>query len=286
MVLSLGSQPPDSNAIYASCMNPLLVLRAIALLTLMMLVTAGNALADTRADVGEISPADGTELAVGTSLYVRVDYETDQPVTLWARPFLNGKPVQRAMSNASETYSGSGRALGWFALTQAGAVDEIRILAGGGAPYREWQVTSVPVQFNWSAGGRTADASPPEWVSQLQSESAARSAARAKHRANEPVPVTDIALFNGFMLLMLALLIGSIALPVRSVWRWRGGWRIAAGVPLILMAFVVLRIVSDTTRDPTSHNLWPFEILMFGGVAIVVTVALMVVRRLLNAKKP
>jgi len=48
----------------------------------------------------------------------------------------------------------------------------------------------------------------------------------------------------------------------------------------------VLRIISDTTRDPTSHNLWPFEILMFGGVAIVVTVALMVVRRLLNAKKP
>ena len=60
------------------------------------------------------------------------------PISLWARPFLNGKEVERAMSNASSAYLGSGAALGWFELIDPGAVDEIRIKAGGGKPYREW----------------------------------------------------------------------------------------------------------------------------------------------------
>lgn len=31
------------------------------------------------------------------------------------------------------------------------------------------------------------------------------------------------------------------------------------------MAFVLLRLQIDTARDPTSHNLWPFEIVMWGA---------------------
>lgn len=47
-------------------------------------------------------------------------------------------------------------------------------------------------------------------------------------------------------------------LAAPGLWRWRGGWRIAAA-PAMVMSFVVLRIVVDTARDPTSRNLWPFE---------------------------
>ena len=53
-----------------------------------------------------------------------------------------------------------------------------------------------------------------------------------------------------------------------SAWdlrRSRGGWRIAAAAPVVMMALVVLRILVDAARDPTSHNLWPFEIVMWGG---------------------
>ncbi|HQX25693.1 MAG TPA: hypothetical protein PLI00_14285 [Pseudomonadota bacterium] len=65
--------------------------------------------------------------------------------------------------------------------------------------------------------------------------------------------------------------------------RWRGGWRIAAAVPAIMMAFVVLRIVIGVARDPTSHNLWPFEILMAGAMSAGVTGLLAVVRKLTGA---
>lgn len=64
---------------------------------------------------------------------------------------------------------------------------------------------------------------------------------------------------------------------------WRGGWRIAAAVPAIMMAFVVLRIVIGVAIDPTSHNLWPFEILMAGAMSAGATALLAVVRRLTGA---
>src|SRR3546814_9045893 len=51
-------------------------------------------------------------------------------------------------------------------------------------------------------------------------------------------------------------------------------------VPAALMAFVVLRIMVGVAIDPTSHNLWPFEILMAGGLASVLVLALWLVRKL------
>ncbi len=83
---------------------------------------------------------------------------------------------------------------------------------------------------------------------------------------------------------MGTLLIGGIALPLRSARRWSGGWRIAAFAPLGLMGFVILRIVIDTAIDPTSHNLWPFEILIFGAVALLIVFALKIARRILGVR--
>jgi hypothetical protein len=40
----------------------------------------------------------------------------------------------------------------------------------------------------------------------------------------------------------------------------------------------------DTARDPTSHNLWPFEILMFGLVSLGIIFALGIARRVVGAK--
>jgi len=73
------------------------------------------------------------------------------------------------------------------------------------------------------------------------------------------------------------------AWPAWGVWKWRGGWRLAAALPIAAMTFVALRIVIDTARDPTSHNLWPFEIIMWGGGSFLFMVALKFARRISNA---
>lgn len=71
------------------------------------------------------------------------------------------------------------------------------------------------------------------------------------------------------LLFAAAVLFGGFAfVQIRSLSRWRGGWRLAAALPLLGVVFVVARIVLDTRRDPTSHNLWPFEIVIGTVVAL------------------
>jgi hypothetical protein len=79
---------------------------------------------------------------------------------------------------------------------------------------------------------------------------------------------------------MLAIGIGGIALPIRSYLRWEGGWRLAAAAPALIVGFVAVRIAVDTARDPTSHNLWPFEIVQAGFTSLVLIGAIAIARRL------
>jgi hypothetical protein len=71
----------------------------------------------------------------------------------------------------------------------------------------------------------------------------------------------------------------NVAGPLWAMWKWRGAWRVIGILPLPVMAFVVGRIIIDTSRDPTSHNLWPFEILMVGGGGVALYFLLGVIRR-------
>jgi hypothetical protein len=235
------------NALWPVCL--------LALLTL--IAFTGPAAADSEATVADTHPAAEARLAPNETFYVLISYTTDEPISLWARPFLNGKEVLKVMTNPSSPHEGSGEALGWFQLTEPGYVDEVRIKAGGGKPYREWEIARYPVQLEWRASGKARPR--PEFTG------------------------GDMAFFSGFMLFMLALGIGGLIVPVWTARKWQGGWRIAALVPVVVMGFVILRILFDTARDPTSHNLWPFEIIMFGGIALAVIVVLKLLRKMVGA---
>ncbi len=52
-----------------------------------------------------------------------------------------------------------------------------------------------------------------------------------------------------------------------------------------MMAFVALGILVDVGRDPTSHNLWPFEILQVGAFSVAVMAALWAVRKRYGAER-
>jgi hypothetical protein len=57
----------------------------------------------------------------------------------------------------------------------------------------------------------------------------------------------------------------------------------AAAVPAALMGFVIVRLLAGVSVDPTSHNLWPFEILMVGLLSTVIMVVLTLARRATGA---
>jgi len=240
-------------------------------------LSGGVAQAQTRIDVLETWPA-GNELTLARNqnFYLRLAYSSDQPIGISVRPYFRGQPTN-AGSNPSLTYRGSGEALGWFFLMEPGAqVDEIRISAGSAAQPN--LLTTLKV--NIVGGSATpADAAEPGWVTEMRAEAElARKQAYEEH-ANAPTSATDIALFSGFMLSVLALGIAALSLPIWAFLRWRGVWRMTATIPLAIIGFTMLRIVIGVSSDPTSHNLWPFEILQAGALALLILAVLAIARR-------
>jgi hypothetical protein len=257
--------------------------RLVTLLSLaaLSLVAISAAHAESSARIVQTQPAADATLGRQQSFFVRIEYDTDEAIRLWVRAYRNGTHVQKVMSNASPTYTGSGEALGWFALIEPGDIDEVRVLAGGGQPYREWELARESVELRWTDDAPSTE--PQEaWVTDLLEIETARQQEDAQRRASEPTSAGGTVVFGGFMLAVLVLLVAGIGVPVWSAWKWRGGWRIAAAVPAAVILFVVLRIVVGTARDPTSLNLWPFEILQFGIVALVIIGGLKLARRFLG----
>lgn len=240
---------------------------------------AGTAYATVTIDVIATDPPDAAvTLPLNENFYVRLRYTTDLPISIWARPYFQGREVN-AGSNPSRTYTGTGEALGWFFFMEPGAqVDEIRITAGDGSHDGTHVVATHRVHV---VGGpeRIEARIEPDWVVVLNRQDKAAQQAAYEQRMNTPPTVGDVMLFNGFMLTVLALSVFGFAAPAWGLWRWHGGWRAAAAVPAAMMAFVVLRIMLGVADDPTSHNLWPFEILQVGGLSVFIMAALFATRR-------
>ena len=66
-----------------------------------------------------------------------------------------------------------------------------------------------------------------------------------------------------FMLVLGTLTILAITLPLRARNHWHGNWKHVATLPFIALALIVFNIIVGITLDPSSHNLFPFEILLW-----------------------
>jgi len=253
------------------------VLSALFCLILSGWLSGAGAQAQTRVEVLETWPA-GSELTLARNqnFYLRLAYSSDEPIGIWARPYFQGEPAN-AGSNPSLTYRGSGEALGWFFLMEPGArVDEIRISAGSAAQ----PAILTTLQVNIVGGSAPpVDAAEPTWVQEMRVKAELAQKQAYDERMNTPTSAADLALFSGFMMSVLALGIAALLLPVWACLRWRGRWRMAAAIPLAIIGFTILRIVIGVAADPTSHNLWPFEILQAGALAVVVLAGLAIARR-------
>lgn len=217
------------------------------------------------------------------NFYLRLGYETDKPVHIWARPYFNGKPVE-AGSNPSQMYSGKGETFGWFFFHEPGImVDEVRITAGDG------RISSTPTVAVWRGdivgGSEAPDAqTQPAWIDEMSARAKAAQDEAYRAQIQEPLSRSDTALVTGFLWGVLAAGLLGFVLPALGVWRWHGAWRMAAAVPAAIMAFVVLRIVVDGLRDSTSHNLFPFEILTAGLISVGLMAVLFLAHKVFGEK--
>lgn len=246
----------------------------------------GRATAETQVNVlGTWPTGDEVTLPDGRNFYLHLAYTSDAPVHIWVQPYFEGKAVRAGTSTSRAYPAGHGEALGWFFLFDRGTrVDEVKISAGDGSTRNTPVVASIPVDV--TAGDATGETpAQPAWLVSLRERDDAASRADYEKAMNTPTSAGDLALFYGFWFAMLAIGLLAFAGPAWGLWRWRGRWRIAAVIPALVMGFVVLRIVIDTSRDPTSHNLWPFEIIMWGLPCCVWMIVMLAVHRLTATRR-
>jgi hypothetical protein len=79
------------------------------------------------------------------------------------------------------------------------------------------------------------------------------------------------------------IIIASIAVVVLGpqIWAiraWQGVWRWLAAAPLLLVGADLVLILVSTAIDPTSHNLWPLELLFIAALGLPVVGVLWLVR--------
>lgn len=235
-------------------------------------------MAEVAVEVIETYPEpSGLSLGLDQSWYVHLNYSSDQPVRIFVRPFTGGKEAN-AMSHAAYLLpAGSGETLGWFAMREPGMVDEYRVSYTPKDSGQPIPLLSVPVKLQWKNGGTMTDTEQPEWIARINQQGEALWKAE---RANAPQTSLFVGMLIGPMLFGIPLL--ALFLSVMAFKRWAGGWRYAGGLPLVLFGVWAVILIISVIRDPTSHNLWPFEMMIWASGTLVYLGVLFGARKLIN----
>jgi len=233
--------------------------------------------------VVETDPPSPAVLHNNETAYVHVHYQSDRPLRIFVTPYSHGKVAKGPRMSGSPLYdAGEGDALSWFDLPNAADVDQLMVQAGDG------RVVMAPVSLTWD--GQPGEAHvPAEWVAPMQT------AVRERQRAESARAGTAGGIGSGgigavggmafiavFGVIVLGSLVAAFVWPLWGVVRWSGRWRIAAVAPLAFAALWAAKDVIDLSRDPTSHNLLPFEFIE----AAVIVVPYMIVVSFLKRFKP
>jgi len=243
-----------------------------------------SALAGVTVEVIDTFPESTDQaLAVNQNFYVHLRYASDTPVRIYVRPFTQGKASNAISHGAFLLPPVADETLGWFALRAPGVVDEFRVLVDTENSGYPKEVLSVPVKLKWKPGGIMTETGMPDWIGNINQRNEILMRA-AQRNAGMGHSVGNMVLGMLIMPLLFGIPVLAFALSVVAFIRWPGAWRYAAGLPSLVFGIWVVNFIIDVTRDPTSHNLWPFELLYGAGYALAWLAVLFVARKLLAKK--
>ena len=64
-------------------------------------------------------------------------------------------------------------------------------------------------------------------------------------------------------MLFIAIVVSAYTVFWTTAFAWQGVWRLLGVVPIAIMVTVPLNIMVGMAYDPTSHNLFPFELVVY-----------------------
>lgn len=88
---------------------------------------------------------------------------------------------------------------------------------------------------------------------------------------------------DSFVYFVAAMFLGFIGLEIWLIRSWSGLWKFIVALPLLALFAVVGKIVFDVRENPTSHNLWPFEIIIWCGYGLGAVFLIAILKAVLTA---
>ena len=79
-------------------------------------------------------------------------------------------------------------------------------------------------------------------------------------------------------ILVLGMPFLAFLLPILAMRRWQGVWRWLAALTMAPIAYDILRIVTGLAADPTSHNLFPLEMILWSAPGLFALCLLWLIR--------
>jgi hypothetical protein len=226
----------------------------------------------------ETDPVSPAALHGNDNVYVHFHYVASAPASIWVAPYSHGQKVSAITSGSPPYPAGVGEGFAFFACNQACSVDSIHFQSapqGSGYPSAD---QSVPVDFSWD-GAPGQWHTPAAWVKPFQDQEAAREKAAYNAYMSAPLGASGVLSLIVFGLMLLGALLVLVIWPVYGLIRWQGKWRWLAAAPLALTLLKTFSIGSDLARDPSTHNLLPFEYLVIGVIAAPYMILVWLFRR-------
>jgi hypothetical protein len=229
------------------------------------------------------SPELPARLAAQEAFYVRIAYQSDQPLRFQAAGYFQGAKKANLMMNPSPVYpAGSGEAVAWIAGDAGTVIDEVRVV-GHDARWKPLREVSLPAAAAWHAG--IAANPPAAWARELnnaQQQLVGRDLQQASQGTG--------GLWDRIVDAVMPFVFGSIAayplLQAFALWRLRGARRLLAALPLTFMlptyAFCIYALWKNS-------NLWPLPAIFLSPVAALLVLGMLIYfrfKRLPTAEPP
>ena len=247
----------------------------------LLLLTLGVAHADepqVSVSIVEMDPVSPAVLHGNDNVYVHFHYSASAPVSIWVAPYSHGQKVSAITSGSPPYPAGEGEGFAFFGCNQACSVDAIHFQSapqGSGYPSAD---QAEPADFRWD-GAPGQWHTPAAWVKPFQDRETARQKQAYRDYMAQPLGKSGVFALILFAAMLLGTLWVCVVWPLIGLIKWRGKWRWLASAPLALTILKSLSLSVDLARDPTSHNLLPFEYLFIGAVAAPYMVVVWLFRR-------
>ena len=241
-------------------------------LFLACVLAGGAAHAEVRLQVLESFTAAPATLGHWEPYYLRIGYVSDQPIRVRVEPRLGDAAVPGMNGGSPVNAAGSGEAFYWIAYTDRVRVDRLVVYAQD----EKWQgrlaQVEWPVDLAWSGDKAQAARTPPEWVQRLKGERAARDRIEYEARMSEPAGWGwSLGLFAAAWSIPVYFILQGFLL-----WRWRGGWRIAAAIPAVPMTGFLLHAIFAFVAG---SNLFPLFLIFLCPPALLYLLVLLGARK-------